>query len=66
MVICIFFEILVFQIGFPGGYTVRFAVRFYLIEVKMNSLSLPLCNKMTRQVLTFLLCGFLYTQVLHF
>ena len=37
-----------------------------LIEFKMNSLSLPLCNKMTRQLLTFLLCGFLHTQVLHF
>ena len=37
-----------------------------LKEFKMNSLSLPLCNKMTRQLLTFLLCGFLHTQVLHF
>ena len=44
----------------------RLAARFYLIEFKMDSLSLPLCNEMTRQLLTFLLCGFLYTQVLHF
>ena len=43
----------------------RLAARFYLIEFKMDSLSLPLCNGMTRQLLTFLLCGFLYTQVLH-
>ena len=44
----------------------RLAVRFCLIEFKMDSLSLPLCNKMTRKLLTFLLCGFLYTKVLHF
>ena len=44
----------------------RLAARVYLIEFKMDSLSLPFCNEMTGQLLTFLLCGFLYTQVLHF
>ena len=58
------FEILVFQKGFLGGY--NRAKRFYLIEFKMDSLSLSLCNEMTRQLLTFLLWGFLYTHVLHF
>ena len=44
----------------------RRAKRFYLIEFKMDSLSLSLSNEMTRQLLTFLLCGFLYTHVLYF
>ena len=59
------FEILVFQ-NRISRWLHRLAARFYLIEFKMDSLSLPLCNELTRQLLTFLLCGFLYTQVLHF
>ena len=47
------FEILVFQIVFLGGYCR--AERFYLIEFKMDSLSLSPSNEITRQLLTFLL-----------
>ena len=59
------FEILVFQKRI-SRWLQRLAKRFYLIKFKMDSLSLSICNEMTRQLLTFLLCGFLYTHVVHF